>query len=115
MNIVPIDNWLVIRPRPQQDKIGSIAIPDREMADKAFFPILGDVLAAGPGMRTADGTVLPMRVKKGDVILLNNLTARRLTITLGNDVNMLREHEVAAIIVEDPADVLPFPTPVKES
>lgn len=101
MNILPLDNWIVVKPRPQQEMVGSIAIPDRALSDNAFFPILGDVIAAGPGRRTEDGTILPMRVKKGDVILLNNLTARRLTLKLGNDVNMLREHEVAAVITEE--------------
>jgi co-chaperonin GroES (HSP10) len=108
----PIDNWLVVKARPQQETVGSLALPGSEAAN-SFFPILGDVLEAGPGLRGgSDGSIFPNRIKKGDVVLLNNLTARRLTVDLGNDVCMLRETDVACLVTDIPAAPL---TLVKES
>lgn len=111
MKIVPLDNWLVVKARPQQETVGSLALPGTEAAN-SFFPILGDVLAAGPGRRNEAGDICPNRIKAGDVVLLNGLTARRVTLDIGNDVSMLREHEVAALIEDAPTNVVPF---VKES
>lgn len=114
IQIVPLDNWIVFKARPQQETAGLIALP--EGADSnSFFPVLGDVLAAGPGRRTEDGTILPMRIKKGDVILLNGLTARRVTVEVGHDLAMLREHEVAALVLPAPPHEIHqaiFPTAV---
>ena len=105
MNIHPIDNWLVIKPRPIKTVYGKLALP--EGTDNPILPVLGDVIAAGPGRRNEAGDVLKMRVVKGDVVLLNGLTARPLTLGLDNHVIMLREHEVAATVTVDaPAPTL---------
>lgn len=108
MIIHPIDNWLVVKPRPVETVYGSLALP--EGTDNPILPILGDVVAAGPGRRNENGDILPMRIVKGDVVLLNGLTARQLTLALGEEVIMLREHEIAAKV-----DVTPALKLVKES
>lgn len=96
MKLIPLDNWLIVKVRPFTDTVGNLALPGT--AENSFLPILGDVLASGPGRRTEDGTILPMRVKAGDTILMNHLTARRMSLELGDEINMLREHEVSFVV-----------------
>jgi len=101
MNIqfVPLDNWLIVKPRPAETLHGNLVLPEGE---NPIMPTLGDVLEAGPGRRNENGDILKMRVKKGDVVLLNGLSARQLFTGPGEFVIMLREHEIAAFVQPAP-------------
>lgn len=102
MRFQPRDNWIIVRERKRTKMYGQIEMVGGE---NSIFPVVGDVIAAGPGMRTSEGVTIPNTIKAGDVVLLNGLTARRLTLAPGDDVGMMREHEVACII-QDPDNTI---------
>ena len=66
MKIRPLqDRVLVLRTEKDEKTAGGIIIPDTAKEK----PQEGKVVAAGPGKRDKDGTLVPLDVKKGDRIL----------------------------------------------
>ena len=66
MNIQPLfDRVLVKRLETEEKTAGGIFIPDTAKEK----PILGEVVAAGPGRMSEEGKQVPMTVKKGDIVL----------------------------------------------
>ena len=61
----PLFDRLLIERTKDVDKVGDIIIPDsaQEKSRK------GRVVAAGPGIRNADGVLMPLDVKVGDVVI----------------------------------------------
>lgn len=67
MKIKPLSDNILIEPEKEKEKtIGGILLPDT--AEKGR-PEKGKVVAVGPGKMTSSGKVMPMEVKKGDVVL----------------------------------------------
>ena len=67
MTLNPLGSKVVLLPLEKEKVTQSgIVIPDT--ADKAR-PMQGTVVAVGPGRLTEDGTLLPMSVKVGDMVL----------------------------------------------
>lgn len=67
MKLNPLGSKVVLQPLEKEKVTQSgIVIPDT--ADKTR-PVQGTVVAVGPGALTDDGTLLPMSVKVGDVVL----------------------------------------------
>lgn len=67
MTLNPLGSKVVLQPLEKEKVTQSgIVIPDT--ADKAR-PMQGTVIAVGPGALTDDGTLLPMSVKVGDMVL----------------------------------------------
>ncbi len=66
MNIQPLfDRVLVKRLETEEKTAGGIFIPDTAKEK----PVLGEVVAAGPGRMSEEGKQVPMTVKKGDIVL----------------------------------------------
>ena len=75
MNIQPLfDRVLVKRLETEEKTAGGIFIPDTAKEK----PVLGEVVAVGPGRMSEEGKQVPMTVKKGDIVLF--------TKYVGNDV-----------------------------
>ncbi len=67
MNFKPLSNHLFIEPLEEEKVTKSgIVIPDSAEKEK---PIKGKVLAVGPGKLNEAGTLVPMSVKIGDMVL----------------------------------------------
>ncbi len=66
MNIQPLfDRVLVKRLETEEKTAGGIFIPDTAKEK----PVLGEVVAVGPGRMSEEGKQVPMTVKKGDIVL----------------------------------------------
>ena len=66
MNIQPLfDRVLVKRLETEEKTAGGIFIPDTAKEK----PVLGEVIAVGPGRMSEEGKQVPMTVKKGDIVL----------------------------------------------
>ena len=67
MKIKPLGDRVLVKPL-EQDEVskGGIIIPDSAKEK----PQEGKVVAVGPGKKTDDGKLLPMNVKKGDLVLM---------------------------------------------
>jgi len=66
MNIKPLRDKVVVKPRPVEEMSkGGIIIPET-VKD---VPVEGTIVAVGNGILTRDGNIIPLDVKVGDKIL----------------------------------------------
>jgi chaperonin GroES len=95
MKITPLHDRIVIkRFEPEEKTAGGILLPD-SARDK---PQKGEVLAVGPGRVLKDGRVVPLQVKKGDVVLFTNWAGDEFKGGGGDNVLLMREDDVLAIV-----------------
>lgn len=90
----PIDDRILIKldKAPEKSKGGVI------YADEAKPPAVdGVVVAAGPGERTAEGVILPMRCRVGDKVKLPMYAGHHVKVD-GEDFVCVRDFEVLGIL-----------------
>jgi chaperonin GroES len=94
MNFKPIRDRIVIKMSEAETvtKTG-LVIPDAA-AEK---PSQGQVLAAGAGRITEDGTMIPMEVKAGDRVLFSKHAGQTVKVD-GEEYRIMREDDVMAIV-----------------
>ncbi|MBA8736134.1 co-chaperone GroES [Chromobacterium violaceum] len=94
MQIRPLhDRIIVKRVEKVRQTASGIVIPD-SAAEK---PEQGEVLAVGPGKRLPDGTLLPMQVQVGDLVLFGKYGGQ--TVKLNDqEYLVLREEDVFGIV-----------------
>ena len=87
MNVRPLhDRIIVLRIDEGEQKIGGIIIPDTAKEK----PQQGKVIAAGKGKVKDDGKVVPMDVKKGDLILFGKYSGQEIKLD-GEEYMIMRE------------------------
>ena len=87
------DNVMVRRIESEEKTAGGIIIPDTAKEK----PQEGEVIAAGPGSRKDDGTLVPLDVKEGDRVLFGKYSGTEVTIK-GEDYLIMRESDILGII-----------------
>ncbi|OQS36958.1 co-chaperone GroES [Chromobacterium haemolyticum] len=94
MQIRPLhDRIIVKRIEKVRQTASGIVIPD-SAAEK---PEQGEVLAVGPGKRLQDGTLLPMQVQVGDLVLFGKYGGQ--TVKLNDqEYLVLREEDVFGVV-----------------
>lgn len=94
MKVRPLQDRLLVRRVEEQEKTkGGIIIPDSAKER----PLEGEVIAAGAGKRTDDGTLIALDVKAGDRILFGKYAGTEIKIA-GVEHLILREDEVLGIV-----------------
>ena len=94
MKIRPLHNRVIVKRKDADEKTASgIIIPDTAKEK----PQEGEVIAVGSGVRTDDGTILPLDVKKGDVILFGKYAGTEIKIE-GEDYLMMTEDDILGVI-----------------
>ena len=94
MNLKPIRDRIVIRLLEAETATKSgIIIPDAAQEK----PSQGEVLAAGPGRVTEDGTLVPTQVKAGDRVLFGKYAGTAIKVE-GTEYHILKEDDVMAIV-----------------
>lgn len=94
MKVRPLQDRLLVRRVEEQEKTkGGLIIPDTAKER----PLEGEVIAAGAGKRSDDGTLLPLDVKAGDRILFGKYAGTEIKIG-GVEHLILREDEVLGIV-----------------
>ena len=94
MNIRPLqDRVLVLRTEKDEKTAGGIIIPDTAKEK----PQEGKVVAAGPGKRDKNGTLVPLDVKKGDRILFTRYAGNEVKID-GVEHLIMREDDILGVI-----------------
>jgi chaperonin GroES len=94
MNVRPLQDRLLVRRVEEQEKTkGGIIIPDTAKER----PLEGEVIAAGAGKRSEDGTLVALDVKAGDRILFGKYAGTEIKIG-GVEHLILREDEVLGIV-----------------
>lgn len=95
MKIQPLGDRLVIKRVEASDKSkGGIILPDSAKQK----PQRGKVEAVGPGRLLGDGKRQPLQVKIGDTVLFTNLAGDEFKETHGENILLLRESDVLAVV-----------------
>lgn len=95
MNIKPLGDRIVIRRFDAEEKsTGGILLPDSARNK----PQKGKVLAVGSGHLSKDGTRRPLQLKVGDVVLFTNWAGDEFKQSHGEDVLLMREEDVLAVV-----------------
>jgi chaperonin GroES len=94
MNIKPLEDRVVIKPLPAEEKTaGGIIIPDNAKEK----PQKGEVMAVGPGKQNKSGEKSAMSLKKGDKVLYGKYAGTEITVD-GDDYLIMREDDCLAIV-----------------
>jgi len=94
MNIKPLADRVIIKPSAAEEKTkGGIILPDTAKEK----PVVGQVVAVGPGKVTDDGKTVPPEVKVGDKVLYGKYSGTEVTIE-GEEYLIMREADVFAIV-----------------
>lgn len=93
-NITPLyDRVLVKRTDSEQTSAGGIIIPDTAQEKTQ----IGVIEATGEGKINNDGSIRPLKVKKGDKVLFGKFSGTEIKFD-GQEYLILREEEILAIL-----------------
>ncbi len=95
MKIKPLSDHILIEPMRQEEKTKTgILLPETAEKEK---PEQGKVIAVGPGKKTSSGKIIPLEVKKGDIVLFTKYGPTEIKI---NDKEYLiaKEDDILAIL-----------------
>ena len=87
------DRVLVKRVEQDEKTAGGIIIPDTAQEK----PMEGKIVAAGSGVRSEDGKLTPLDVKKGNRVLFGKWSGTEVTID-GDDLIIMKESDLFGII-----------------
>ena len=94
MKLKPLADRIVIKPSPADEKSrGGIILPDTAKEK----PVIGEVVAVGPGRVSDDGKKIALEVKVGDKVLYGKYSGTEVTIE-GDEYLIMREADVFAIV-----------------
>ncbi len=94
MKLRPLQDHVLIRPVvPEAKTSGGIIIPDTAQEK----PMEGEVVAAGPGARDANGSLHALEVKVGDRVLFGKWSGSEVKLD-GVDLMMIRESDIMGVV-----------------
>ena len=89
----PLHDRVLVRRLEEDEKVGSIIIPDTAKEK----PQQGEVLAVGAGARGEDGKIFPLDVKKGNKILFGKWSGTEVKID-GEELLIMKETDILGIV-----------------
>ena len=101
MKMKPVNDKIVVKPKQTTDDNiteGGIILPDT-IQDGMLLE--GEVVAAGHGMYSANGNLIPLVVNVGDKILYNKHAQTQEYKLNDEDVVLMSQNEVLSILYED--------------
>jgi len=94
MKLRPLQDHVLIRPVvPEAKTSGGIIIPDTAQEK----PMEGEVVAAGPGARDANGALHALEVKAGDRVLFGKWSGSEVKLD-GADLMIIRESDIMGVV-----------------
>ena len=94
MNMKPLADRVIVKPAPAEEKTkGGLIVPDTAKEK----PVIGEVIAVGPGKVTDDGKKFAPEVKVGDKILYGKYSGTEVTVE-GEEYLIMREADIFAIV-----------------
>ena len=94
MKLKPMEDRVVVQPKEAEEKTaGGIVLPDSAKEK----PLMGTVVAVGPGKSLDSGNRGEMSVKKKDVVLYGKYGGSDVEID-GKEYKILRESEILGIV-----------------
>ncbi len=89
----PLHDRVLVRRIEEDEKVGSIIIPDSAKEK----PQQGEVIACGNGARGDDNEIVPLDVKAGDKILFGKWSGTEVKID-GEDLLIMKESDILGIV-----------------
>ena len=93
MGFRPLHDRVLVRRIEEDQKVGSIIIPDTAKEK----PQQGEVISVGPGARGDDGKINALDVKKGDKILFGKWSGTEVKID-GEELLIMKESDILGVI-----------------
>ena len=94
MNFRPLHDRVMVKRESEEDVTkGGIIIPDTAKEK----PMQAKVVAVGSGQKAEDGTVTPLDVKKGDVVLIGKWSGTEIKIG-SDDLVIIKESDIMGIM-----------------
>jgi chaperonin GroES len=94
MKLKPLADRVVIKPSPAEEKTkGGIILPDTAKEK----PVIGEVVAVGPGKVTEEGKKVAPEVKVGDKVLYGKYSGTEVTVE-GEEYLIMREADIFAVV-----------------
>jgi chaperonin GroES len=94
MKVKPLADRVVVKPSAAEEKTkGGIILPDTAKEK----PVIGEIVAVGPGKIADDGKKINMEVKVGDKVLYGKYSGTEVTID-GEELLIMREADIFAIV-----------------
>jgi len=94
LNLKPLGDRVVVEPIEREERTASGIILPETAKEK---PQEGEVLAVGPGRRDDDGKLIPMDVKKGDIVLFAKYAGTEVKVE-DKKLLILKESDILAIV-----------------
>lgn len=96
MNFKPLHDRVAIRPATGEEKTsGGIIIPDTAKEK----PMQGEVVAVGSGSRDQAGTIIPLEVKIGDIVMYGKWGGTEVKID-GQDLIIMKESDIIGVVTK---------------
>ncbi|WOD16090.1 co-chaperone GroES [Paraburkholderia kirstenboschensis] len=96
MSLRPLHDRLIVKRLDQETKTASGIVIPESAAEK---PDQGEVIAAGPGKRDADGKRIEPDLKVGERVLFGKYAGQSVKVD-GNELLVLREEDVVAVVTQ---------------
>jgi chaperonin GroES len=94
MKIKPLADRVIIKPAAAEERTkGGIILPDTAKEK----PVVGEIVAVGPGKVSDDGKKIVMEVKVGDKVLYGKYSGTEVTYE-GEEYLIMREADIFAIV-----------------
>lgn len=94
LNLKPLADRIVVKAMDAEETTkGGIILPDTAQEK----PVEGTIVAAGPGKKTDDGTIIKPEVNVGDKVLYGKYSGTEVTIK-GEEYLIMRESDIFAIV-----------------
>ncbi|MGB2960072.1 MAG: co-chaperone GroES [Bacteroidota bacterium] len=94
MKLKPLGDRVVIQPSKAEEKTkGGIFVPDTAREK----PVIGKVVAVGPGKMSDEGKKIPMQVKVGNKVLYGRYSGTEVTVE-GKEYLIMKEEDIFAIV-----------------
>ncbi len=94
VKIKPLGDRVLVKPMEAEERTkGGIILPDTAKEK----PVMGEIIAVGPGKRSDDGKLVPMELSVGDKILYGKYSGTEISFD-GEEYLIMRESDIFGII-----------------
>ena len=94
MKIKPLHNHVVIKQQDETETMyGNIVVPDMGKEK----PLMGEVIAVGPGMYSITGTWVDTSIRVGEIVVFPAFGGTKMTID-GEEFIVMKEQDLLAIL-----------------
>ena len=94
VKIKPLGDRVLVKPMEAEERTkGGIILPDTAKEK----PVMGEIVAVGPGKRSDDGKLVPMELSVGDKILYGKYSGTEISFD-GEEYLIMRESDIFGII-----------------